>query len=84
MGLDARRIEILVDGSVEFNASQIANVIREIYQKYQKRVVMVGHSKGAVDISACITLNPDLIPLMKCFVAIQVMRNLSHNLNILK
>lgn len=72
MGLDARRIEILVDGSVNFNANYIANTIREIWKKHKKKLVVIGHSKGAVDIGAAFTLNPDLIQLIKCFIAIQV------------
>lgn len=48
LGIDARRIEIAVDGSVEENAKFIATQVSKVHQETNRKVVVMGHSKGVL------------------------------------
>eukprot|EP01130_Rhizamoeba_saxonica_P001861 TRINITY_DN11688_c0_g1_i1.p1 TRINITY_DN11688_c0_g1~~TRINITY_DN11688_c0_g1_i1.p1 ORF type:complete len:498 (-),score=99.43 TRINITY_DN11688_c0_g1_i1:51-1544(-) len=70
-GLDLKLIDVPVDGSVELNGAIIASLIAEQYRETNKRCILVGHSKGAVDISAAISISPEIRPIIACYIAIQ-------------
>lgn len=47
---------IIIQGSVEKNAKEIKEYIEEIYWGSNKRVLLLGHSKGGVDTAAALSL----------------------------
>lgn len=70
LGLDARRVPIDSDASVEANAKVVRDAILEA-AKSGKRVVLLGHSKGGVDATAALALYPELAPHVRAVVAMQ-------------
>eukprot|EP01103_Thecamoeba_quadrilineata_P007492 TRINITY_DN17364_c0_g1_i1.p1 TRINITY_DN17364_c0_g1~~TRINITY_DN17364_c0_g1_i1.p1 ORF type:complete len:585 (-),score=115.38 TRINITY_DN17364_c0_g1_i1:97-1809(-) len=71
--LDIKKVEVDVDRGTLHNSEIIANNIRSVL-KANKKVVLIGHSKGTVDISTALTMHPELrggirlfTSLMSCF-----------------
>ncbi|KAL9385691.1 hypothetical protein Peur_022701 [Populus x canadensis] len=56
MGLACHIAKIHSEASVEKNAREIKEYIEEIYWGSQKRVMLLGHSKGGVDAAAALSL----------------------------
>lgn len=69
-GLDVREIPIETEETTEVNAKQIRDAILEA-SKGGKQVVLIGHSKGGVDISAAIAKYPELKEHVRAVVAMQ-------------
>ena len=58
-GLDARRVDVDTDASVNVNAKGVRLAV-EAAATSGKQVVILGHSKGGVDVSAALSLYPEL------------------------
>ncbi|WKA05398.1 hypothetical protein VitviT2T_023368 [Vitis vinifera] len=56
MGLACHIAKIHSEASVEKNAREIKEYIEEIYWGSQKRVLLLGHSKGGVDAAAALSM----------------------------
>ncbi len=69
-GLDARKVDIDTDASVATNAKGVKKAILEA-AKSGKQVVLIGHSKGGVDMSAALSLYPELKPHVRAAIAMQ-------------
>ncbi|MBL8914677.1 MAG: lipase [Archangium sp.] len=69
-GLETKKVGIDTGQSVEVNARQIRDAIMEA-SKDGKQVVLVGQSKGGVDITAAIAMYPELKPHVRAVVAMQ-------------
>jgi triacylglycerol lipase len=69
-GLDARKVPVDSDASVEKNAETIRKAIEEA-TKDGSQVVLVGHSKGGVDSAAALAMHPELKDKVRALVAIQ-------------
>lgn len=69
-GLDARRVPIDTDASVEANAKAIRDAVLAAAQG-GRQVVLVGQSKGGVDVAAALALYPELKPHVRAVVAMQ-------------
>ena len=66
-GLGARKIDIDTQGTMAGNAARIRDaVLREPVP-----VVLVGHSKGPLDIHAALVLHPEIVPRVRAFVSLQ-------------
>lgn len=69
-GLETKRVGIDTGQSVELNAKQICDAIMDA-SKDGKQVVLVGQSKGGVDITAALAMYPELKPHVRAVVAMQ-------------
>jgi hypothetical protein len=69
-GLDAKTVSIDTDASVLANAKAVRDAVLEASAK-GKQVVLLGHSKGGVDLSAALSLYPELKPLVRAVVMMQ-------------
>lgn len=69
-GLDARKVPLNTDAGVKENAKFLRDAILDA-SKNGKKVVLVGQSKGGVDISAALALYPELKPHVRAVVAMQ-------------
>ncbi|HYV49188.1 MAG TPA: alpha/beta hydrolase [Myxococcaceae bacterium] len=69
-GLDARKVNVDSDASVEKNAETIRKAI-EAASKDGSQVVLIGHSKGGVDAAAALSMHPELKDKVRALVAIQ-------------
>ncbi|KAK8506527.1 hypothetical protein V6N12_034253 [Hibiscus sabdariffa] len=56
MGLTCHIVKIHSEASVEKNAKEIKDYIEEIYWGSNKRVLLLGHSKGGVDAAAALSI----------------------------
>ncbi|MBA0652566.1 hypothetical protein Goklo_019819, partial [Gossypium klotzschianum] len=56
MGLTCHIAKIHSEASVEKNAKEIKDYIEEIYWGSGKRVLLLGHSKGGVDVAAALSM----------------------------
>ncbi len=70
LGLDARRVPVDTDAGVEQNAKVVRDSILEA-SKSGKQVVLIGHSKGGVDVTAALALYPELKPHVRAVVSMQ-------------
>ena len=70
LGLDARRVPVVTDHSVAQNAAVIRQSILDA-SKDGKQVVLIGHSKGGVDVTAALSLYPELKSHVRAVVAMQ-------------
>jgi hypothetical protein len=69
-GLETSRVGIDTGQSVEVNAKQIRDAVLEA-SKGGRQVVLIGQSKGGVDITAALALYPELKPHVRAVVAMQ-------------
>jgi pimeloyl-ACP methyl ester carboxylesterase len=69
-GLSAKRVPVDTGQSVDVNAKAIRDAILAA-SKDGKKVVLVGQSKGAVDITAALAKYPELKPHVRAVVAMQ-------------
>lgn len=69
-GLETRRVGVDTGQSVETNAKQIRDAILEASGDGRK-VVLIGQSKGGVDITAALAMYPELKPHVRAVVAMQ-------------
>ncbi|KAL9234358.1 hypothetical protein vseg_009238 [Gypsophila vaccaria] len=61
MGLTCHIAKIHSESSVEKNATELRDYIEEIYWGSEKRVMLLGHSKGGIDAAAALSMYwPDL------------------------
>jgi hypothetical protein len=66
--LDAREIDIgTARGTLADNAARIADAVR----REREPVVLLGQSKGPIDIHAALVLHPDIVPGVRAFVSVQ-------------
>jgi pimeloyl-ACP methyl ester carboxylesterase len=70
-GLDVRRAPIDSDAPVETNAATLRQTINTIYSQTNKKIVIIGHSKGCVDSAATVAMYADTVDKIRGFVAIQ-------------
>jgi len=73
-GLDFRPISIPSDGTVLLNATLIASFITDLAKKPEnknKLYFLIGHSKGAVDITAALTLFPEITQHIRAILSLQ-------------
>jgi triacylglycerol lipase len=70
LGLDARKVPLNTDLGVTQNAKFVRDAILNA-SKNGKQVVLVGQSKGGVDITAALALYPELKPHVRAVVAMQ-------------
>mmetsp|Transcript_25171 Transcript_25171/g.69230 ORF Transcript_25171/g.69230 Transcript_25171/m.69230 type:complete len:444 (-) Transcript_25171:1493-2824(-) len=71
LGLKATFSRIDTDQPVRLNAARVRHEVLELAQGRSARVVILGHSKGAVDAAAAISLFPELIDPVAALVSIQ-------------
>ena len=65
---DARRVPIDTEGSVEANAEVVRDTALAAFRETGRRVVLIGHSKGGVDVTTAVALYPELLPLVHAVV----------------
>ena len=65
--LRARELPIDTQGSVRDNAA----AIRDAVLREPEPVVLMGHSKGPLDIHAALRLHPAMVPRVRAFVSLQ-------------
>eukprot|EP01103_Thecamoeba_quadrilineata_P021436 TRINITY_DN985_c0_g1_i3.p1 TRINITY_DN985_c0_g1~~TRINITY_DN985_c0_g1_i3.p1 ORF type:complete len:424 (-),score=82.50 TRINITY_DN985_c0_g1_i3:96-1367(-) len=70
LGVDVRTLDIKLDESGYVNGLIISNEVSKIYKNEQKQVVLIGHSKGSVDIAAAITLYPKMCKKVRLFISL--------------
>ena len=70
LGLDHVVVPIDTDQAIARNVETIRETILE-YARDGRQVVLVGHSKGGVDIAAALSFHPELRPLVRAMVALQ-------------
>ena len=70
LGLDHVVVPIDTDQAIARNVEPIRETILE-YARDGRQVVLVGHSKGGVDIAAALSFHPELRPLVRAMVALQ-------------
>lgn len=68
LGLDAIKISIDTDASVATNAQTVREAI---LREAPRKVVLLGHSKGGVDVAAALAQFPELHEHVRAFVAMQ-------------
>lgn len=69
-GFDVRRVEIDTDETVAVNAEVIHDSIQGVARE-GRRVILIGHSKGPLDIAAALALYPGMAPWVRAFVSMQ-------------
>lgn len=69
-GLDVREIKVDTEASTLTNAETIRKAIESVGAE-GKQVVLIGHSKGGVDISAALALHPELKQDVRAVVTMQ-------------
>jgi hypothetical protein len=70
LGLDIRTINIIIDQSVYVNAQIIATEVTKIFKAEKKQIVLIGHSKGSVDVTTAITLYPKINKYIRLFISL--------------
>lgn len=70
-GLDVREITRDTEATVETNAKVVRDAILKAYKETGKQVVLIGHSKGGMDMTAAVALYPELNPLVRAAVGLQ-------------
>jgi hypothetical protein len=65
--LRARELAIDTEGTVRQNAA----AIRDAVLREREPVVLMGHSKGPIDIHAALCLHPEIVPRVRAFVSLQ-------------
>jgi len=58
-------------GPIESNIKVLSKEIRSMYNKHEKPVILIGHSKGGVDSAATLACMPSLRPLVGGLVTVQ-------------
>jgi len=71
LGLRATFSRIDTDQPVRVNAARVRHEILELAQGSRSRVVILGHSKGAVDAAAALSLFPELVDPVAALVSVQ-------------
>lgn len=69
-GLEARRVPVSTDQSIEHNAVIIRDAVLEAAAR-GKKVVLIGHSQGGLDAYAALALYPELKDNIRALVTIQ-------------
>lgn len=69
-GLEAQQVAIETEAGVEENARMVRDAILEA-AKGGRQVVLLGHSKGGLDITAALSLYPELTPLVRAVATMQ-------------
>ena len=67
LGLDIRKVDINTDATVEENA----DTIRDYILSQDKKLIIMGHSKGGIDVGTAIA-KYDLYDRIKCLIMLQV------------
>lgn len=67
-GIDGRRVLIDTEGSVEDNARVIRDTALAAHAETGRSVILVGHSKGGVDVTSALALFPELSPVVYAVV----------------
>jgi triacylglycerol esterase/lipase EstA (alpha/beta hydrolase family) len=69
LGLDARIVQVPIDGNVLLNATIISTLIQDLHQQFpDKKFVLVGYSKGGVDITAALSIMPQIAVHVRCVI----------------
>jgi hypothetical protein len=69
-GLETREVEVDTEASLEANVAVVRRAVEDA-AFFRRSVVLVGHSKGAVESMAALTLHPELRRTVRAVVAIQ-------------
>lgn len=69
-GLDAQQVAIETEAGVEDNARVVRDAILEA-AKDGRQVVLLGHSKGGLDVTAALSLYPELKPHVRAVATMQ-------------
>lgn len=70
-GLDVREIARDTEATVATNAKVVRDAILKAHKETGKQVVLIGHSKGGMDMTAAVALYPELKPLVRAAVGMQ-------------
>lgn len=71
LNLDCVFSKIDTDQPVRVNAARILHEVRELHHETGRRVIILGHSKGAVDAAAALSIFPELCPMVAALVSVQ-------------
>ncbi len=71
LGLHVRILKVGTDASVATNAQTVRDAVVRSYARNERPVVLVGHSKGGVDVLAALALYPDIVPSVRGVVVMQ-------------
>jgi pimeloyl-ACP methyl ester carboxylesterase len=71
LGLQADRLPIDSDAPVAQNAATIRDAVNKAFAADGKKVVLIGQSKGGVDVTAALALYPELKSKVRAVVAMQ-------------
>lgn len=69
-GLDVREIHRDTEQTVEHNAKIVRDAVLAV-AKEGKQVVLIGHSKGGMDMTAAVAMYPEIKPYVRAAVAMQ-------------
>ena len=69
-GLEAREVQVNTEGSLEDNVEVVRRALEDA-AFFGRSVVLVGHSKGAVESLAALTLYPELARTVRAVVSMQ-------------
>lgn len=67
--IDAHLINI-PNNSSEDNAKLIAQFLRGLWKQDQRKIILIGYSKGTPDIQTALATEPDLRPMVAAFVSV--------------
>ena len=70
VGLDTRMIIVPNDGTVYSNARLISDAVQQTFAETGKHIVLIGYSKGGVDSAAAMSMVPEIVPMIRCFITL--------------
>lgn len=70
LGLDARLVPVPNDGTVASNSDVIVAMVHQIREETPKDIVLVGYSKGGVDVAAALAKAPELLSCVRAFITL--------------
>lgn len=70
-GLDVREIDVDTEKTVTANAKVVRDAVLRAVKETGKKVVLIGHSKGGMDLTAAVALYPELKPHVRAAVTMQ-------------
>lgn len=68
--LDSRPLPVDTEAGVDANASFIREFVLRLHTENGRKAVLIGHSKGGVDIGAALSLFPELLPAVHAVITI--------------
>lgn len=72
LGIDIRKAPVHTEGSVLKNVELLIHFLKRVHSDTNKQVILVGHSKGAVDAASALAIHTEeLRPIVAAFIAAQ-------------